>query len=394
MVVRRHLLAIALVITALLTGGCWDRKEIENRGYVLGVAIDHASAEPKGRYDLNRAFQQAGTRRYRLSYELPNFKKGGSGEQGGYESIVISAEGGSIIVASRAISTKIALAMFIEDTQVILISEEVAREGIKEVFDGLLRFPGSRRRAAIFVTKGRAEDFIKRKTKSGTVLNSLNYPKFATAVKRVPTIASVSEFGYFSEALRGKHGFSAPVVYMENDEVKAAGAALFNSKGQMVGIADEYETVGGKIWRNKFPQGAIMVAHPDKPETFVVFEVAESKTTVKPDFSGDTVRFIVKGEFSGTIGENKPMEQMAASDEQSQNAIAQALAAELTNHTYAVLTKIQTVHADTFALGDLIRCKNPKYWEKIKDRWEDEIFPTVEADVTIKVIVKGSGMTF
>ena len=395
MVLKRRLLAAALVITTLLTGGCWDRQEIENRGYVLGTAVDHVSPEPKGRYDLDRAFQQAGTRRYRLSYELPKFKKGDSGEKSASsnESIVYSAEGESIFAASRAIASKLQLRIFLEDNQVLLISEEVAREGIRDMFDVFARYPGMRRRAVIFVTKGRAEDFIKRKSKAG-VINSQGYPKLATTVKKVPTMASVSEFGYFSEALRSKQGFSAPVVYMEKDEVKAAGAALFNSKGQMVGIADEYETVGGKIWRNKLGQGAIVVAHPDKSETIVVFEMAESKTTVKPEFSGDTVRFIVEGEISGSIGENMPMEEKPFSDEESENAIAQAVAAELTNHTYAILTKVQTIHADTFALGDLIRRKNPKYWEKIKDRWEEEIFPAVEADVMIKVKIIGSGMTF
>ena len=394
MVHPRRLLAAALVITAFLTGGCWDRKEIENRGYIVGAAIDHASPEAKGRYDLDRAFQQVGTRKYRLSYELPNFKKGDSGEQGGYESKVFSAEGETVYAASRAIASKGYLPVFLEDLQVLLISEEVAREGIKEIFDVFLRYPGMRRRATILITKGRAEDFLKRKPKTGTALNGLNYPKLATTVRKVPTLASFSEFGYFSDAIRSKQGFSAPVIYMEGDEIKAAGAALFNSKGQMVGIADEYETVGGKIWRNKFPQGAIMVSHPDKPETIAVFDVNESKTTVKPDFSGDTVRFIVEGEFGGTIGESEPVEEKPYSDEKNQNAIAQAVAAELTNHAYAVLKKEQTVHADTFELGGLIRRKNPKYWEKIKDRWEDEIFPTVEADVTITVKITGSGMTY
>lgn len=393
MVQKRRLLAVALVIIALITGGCWDRKEIENRGYVLGIAVDKASPENKGRYDLGRAFQQAGTRKYRLSYELPKFKKGSSGEQGGYESIVYFAEGESIFVASRAIASKVALQIFVEDNQIFFISEEVAREGVKELFDAIFRSPGSRRRAIILIAKGRADDFLKRKPKSGGAINSLNYPRFSNAVKKVPTMATQSEFGYFADVLRSKQGFAAPVVYLEDDEVKAAGAALFNSKAQLVEIADEYETIGRKIWLNKLTQGWIVVSHPDKPETTVVFDISESKTTVKPEFSGDTVHFIVEGNFVGGIVENIPLEDKPSTDEKSVNAIAQMVAAELTKHTYAILIKTQTAHADTLELGDLIRRKNPKYWEKIKDRWEDEIFPALEADVRMKVKIKGSGMT-
>ncbi|HHY83083.1 MAG TPA: hypothetical protein GX505_10470 [Clostridiales bacterium] len=41
----RKLAALFLTIAILLTG-CWDRKDIETRGYVLGVAIDKYPPNP------------------------------------------------------------------------------------------------------------------------------------------------------------------------------------------------------------------------------------------------------------------------------------------------------------------------------------------------------------
>lgn len=392
MVCKRLLLAMALLITALTTGGCWDRKEIESRGYVLGAAIDNATPEPKGRYDLDRAFQEVGTRRYRLSYELRKPKAGGSSEKGNSadENIVYSAEGGSLFAATRAINSKVQFGMFLEDMQVMLVSEEVAREGIREIFDFFARDPEMRRRTRIYVTVGRAEDFFKRKAKAGEI-NSISFAKLEANANKTPTVGSISEFGYVSEALRSKQGFSIPLLYKEKDEVKAAGVGLFNRTGRMVGRVDEYEAIGGKILRRKLSQGLIVVPNPDKPETIVVFELFESKIKVKPDFSGDTVRFIIEGEFVGSLGESLPMPDKPFSGE-CLDTIAQEVAAELTNHTYAALTKVQTVRADVVEFGDLIRRKNPQYWEKIRDRWEDEIFPTVEADVKIKVKIRGTGM--
>ena len=391
---KRQLLAAVLVMISFLTSGCWDRTEIENRGYVLWVAIDLAAPEAKGGYDLDRAFQQTGTRRYRLSYELPKFGKSDGGEKSGSssKSIVYSAEGESLTAILKAMTTKIALQIFLEDVKVILISEDVARQGIRDMADPMFRHPGGNRQAIIIVTKGQAEDFLKRKPKSMGEINSLAYDKLEQTAQGTATIAAASDLGYIAKSLQGKQGFSAPFIYLEKDEVKFIGAALFNSKGKMAGIGDEYENIGGKLWRKKLTQGTIVVSHPNRTEGIIAFEISKGKTTIQPEFSGETVRFIVEGEISGSIDENANLDERLSKDKKIVTAIAQAVEAELTNHAYAALHKLQTVRADTVGLGDLIRRKNPPYWKKIKDRWEEEILPTVEADIRIKVTITGSGM--
>ncbi|NLY43938.1 MAG: hypothetical protein GX066_08225 [Clostridiaceae bacterium] len=41
----KPILVLLLFFTMLLTG-CWDRKDIESRGYVIGVAIDKYPPNP------------------------------------------------------------------------------------------------------------------------------------------------------------------------------------------------------------------------------------------------------------------------------------------------------------------------------------------------------------
>jgi Ger(x)C family germination protein len=272
----------------------------------------------------------------------------------------------------------------------LLISEDVARDGVREIFDFFARDPEMRRRAKIFVTKGKADDFFQQKPKSGEI-SSLAIAKLEANANKTPTFGATSEFGYVSESLHAKRGFFAPMLYLEKGRIKAAGTAVFNREGRMVGVTSEYEIIGSRILRRSLKQGLVVVPNPDKPGSIVVFELYEAKITVKPDFSGDTVRFIVAGEFTGNVGESVPMQGQAFSDE-CLNKIAQAVAAEYTNHVYAALKYSQTVKADALDLGDMIYRKNPQYWNKIKDRWEEEILPTVTADVNIKVRIRGSGL--
>ncbi|HWQ61164.1 MAG TPA: hypothetical protein VN521_02575, partial [Negativicutes bacterium] len=41
---RKVLAAVVLFAGCLLTAGCWDRVEIQERGFVLAVAVDVAEA--------------------------------------------------------------------------------------------------------------------------------------------------------------------------------------------------------------------------------------------------------------------------------------------------------------------------------------------------------------
>lgn len=391
---RRSFFLAALLLTLVFTSGCWDRKEIENRGYVMGAAIDFILPEPKEKYDLEGAFQQVGRRKYRLSYEVRKAKSVSPGERSGTseENLVYSAEGESLFAATRAMASRSRWGMFLEDVQVVLVSEAVAREGIKEVFDFFARDPEMRRRARIFITQGRAEEYIKRKPRTGEI-NSLGYARLVVNAQKTPTIGGASEFGYIAKSLHSEQGFAVPMLYLEGEEVKAAGAALFNRQGRMVGISSEYEAYGGKLWRNILKQGVVAVPNPENPEDIVVVEMFEIKTRVKPDLSGEAVRFSLEGDIIVNLGESVPFQDKPFSDKCLQD-IEQAVAAELTSQSFAVLAKSQEIRADTFGLGAAIRRKKPQYWNQVKDRWEEEVFPTVEADVKLNVKIRGTGMIY
>lgn len=391
---RTLVLSFTMVTLTFFISGCWDRKEIENRGYVLGVSIDHViSPEPKGKFDLPHVTQEAGERKYRVNFELPRFTQGKEGEKGsGTEKhLLYVGEGESMAAISRAMNAKMPFSLFFEDIQIMVFSESVAREGIGDLLDFFIRNPGMRRRVKLLVAPDRAEDILKSKIQVNE-LNSTFISKITKNVKIVPRFASKADLGDISEAIRSKRSFFMPYVVLEKGDAKLTKAALFNKDAKLVGELDEYEIVGAKILRTVLVEGIFSVPNPANPEKLVVFEILEPKAEINSHLEGDKLWFTLEATYVGNLGENTEPEQKAL-DPAFLKDVEQALAAEFTHQVEAAYYKQQQLHVDISDLGWLIHRQHPEYWKQIKDRWDDEIFPTVPIDIKIKVVVRRPGMT-
>ncbi|QGS68089.1 hypothetical protein CV093_03905 [Oceanobacillus sp. 143] len=92
MLKRKKLILISLIIPIFLTG-CWGRVEIENRGFVIGTAIDLEGKQGNEKYELLMTNQLINP----AAASTPS--NGGGGGQKGF--INISAKSESLFTASR-----------------------------------------------------------------------------------------------------------------------------------------------------------------------------------------------------------------------------------------------------------------------------------------------------
>ncbi|MCX7779795.1 MAG: Ger(x)C family spore germination protein [Negativicutes bacterium] len=384
----RLALGIILLLLTVTVSGCWDRKEIENRGYVLGVAIDYATGEHnKRKSEFLYAPQGAGQRKYLVTMQLPKFRKEASKEiSSAQQHLIWAAEGESMFAITRAINTKVYFAMFFEDIQIIIFSEAVAREGIGSIIDFWLRDAEIRRKVKLFVTPGRAEDILKTKLQVEEV-NSMFIAKLTQNVNKSPYFVSKPVIGEISEAMRDKRSFVMPLVMVEEKEVKLTRAAVFNKQQKMIGEFDEFEVYGAKLLKRELKQGVIVVPNPSDTKRIAVFELYEADIEVKPHLAGDKLRFLVEAKFTGTLAENQAAGQDAL-DPVFTKAIEQAVAAEYTRLVNKAYIKQQDLKVEVCGLGKLVYNKYPQYWKSIKERWEEEIFPQTPLDIKIKVTVR------
>lgn len=100
----------------------------------------------------------------------------------------------------------------------------------------------------------------------------------------------------------------------------------------------------------------------------------------------------LKARFVGNLVENTEIKQKAL-DPAFLKDIEQGLSEQFIRQVEAAYQKAQELKSEHLNLGGLIHRQHPEYWEKIKDNWEDEVFPTVPLNANITVIVRRSGMT-
>ncbi|HOL16241.1 MAG TPA: Ger(x)C family spore germination C-terminal domain-containing protein, partial [Bacillota bacterium] len=57
-----------------------------------------------------------------------------------------------------------------------------------------------------------------------------------------------------------------------------------------------------------------------------------------------------------------------------------------------ILSRAQELKSDIFGFGNLIYRKNPRLWEKIGPRWDEEIFPRLKIDLKVNFVILRAGL--
>ncbi|MBB6216746.1 spore germination protein [Anaerosolibacter carboniphilus] len=399
----RNLGLIVLCLT-LLTG-CWDHQEIQQRGYILGVAIDKAHPLPKGQepeksYMSERDLEVMPTHRknpeYSFTIELPVIalaksqptgSTGGGGE--GAASWELTIRGNSFMEVNREFSTRLDYPPFYEHLQAIVISEDVARQGISRVLDLFLRDHEMRRRTKIFIAPGEAKKILDVKPRIS------DYPAIYLAAlpfnaDRTSRLLHKTDLGEVSQSLHTKTDFVLPRVIASKDEVKDAGSAVFKGD-KMVGWLGEIDTAYMKIIRDSALGGVIVVDMPGNPEAIVTLEIRKINTKVRPIITEHDIKMRIETEVTFNQAEKTEAHFRKSLDEAYLKALERKAENLMEAQMKDTVKYVQDEFgADVFHFNVIMQRYAPDTWDQVKDRWH-EIFTQIETEVHVKAKVEQIG---
>ncbi|MGI6423966.1 MAG: hypothetical protein ACOX2A_01655 [Tepidanaerobacteraceae bacterium] len=131
----KHLLSFIIIVLLLLTlGGCWSKREIEDIAVVTIMGFDRVTVNGKDQWLLSRRILKPRN----LAGQSPF--GGGQGGKGEEPVFIVSSIGDTISETARDASTRIPRREFVAHANIIIIGERLAREGVDQLIDAVLRY--------------------------------------------------------------------------------------------------------------------------------------------------------------------------------------------------------------------------------------------------------------
>lgn len=390
---------VLMIILALVVNGCWDLREIEDRGYILGVGLDSYN-QLKGEMKPEEFLPNKRVKpKFVFTAQIPIWKKGqmatGGGGAGGSQGQKgatwnISVVGSSLMEMNRELATRVSYPPFYEDLEVLVLSREVAREGMYSWMDWFIRDNEIRRTVRVFVTPGHARKVLE----TSPEIESYSSPylkELSGNIHRTGHIMSAVPIGDISTYRYSGLDFLLPEVKKIGRELKDAGSIIMKD-GHMVGALGEQETQAANMILNKYQGGVNSFYCRKHPQCVVSIEVTKVMTKITPRIEGNRVTFDVKVKATGTISE---VDCFNFHDEGSLSFIKRAeqeANKRIQEDVVSTLNKLQDKRADAVHLISSLKTNNYRDWKRLKKDWGDQGFQQARFKVSVTSEIKTVGM--
>jgi spore germination protein KC len=192
--------------------------------------------------------------------------------------------------------------------------------------------------------------------------------------------------------VREKSDYMVAKVEKQKEDIVVSGAAVFR-RDKLVGYLDAQDTRKAKWMTNNMDTGTIQLENVGESKGKVVFNVSESKTTVKPVIQENKVDFDVYIRVEGNVSEMSDVNFKNTLTSKFINALEEKVEAAVRQDCVSIMNEAQQkLEADFLDLGHLVKRYNIRWWEQHEDRWR-EIFKESKLNLKIDVYVRRVGLS-
>ena len=378
---RVFVITLILVITLSLTG-CWNRRELNTLGIIGMVGVDTGNNGIKSTFEIIK----------------PEKTSNGGGDKAQTPVTYMQANGRTLIETFRAVPMRFDRKLFVSHTKGFLFSEELARKGLAEHLDMILRDHELRLTMHLVIVKdSSAADVMSIAGGINTIPSS-----YVEDLVRQYKVHSTSVDSKVLDFLKSYHSKGInPIVTVlkkvkkdkvakgerEEYELSVEGSAVF-LKDRLVGFLDGPETKGYNWVVDKVSSGIVTVPTPDSNGSTSV-EILKSGSKNEVEINGTNIKIKVKINMVGMLDEQTSNIKITDPTviETLEYATSQAIKQEVEN----TLLKVQKEYrSDVFGFGQLVHRKYPHEWKNMQDNW-DELFSqaTIEVETEAKITKTG-----
>ena len=422
------ILVVALLsLCTVTTGGCWGRTEVDDLAFVTAIGLDRG--EDNSLY-------------LTLQVTVPRAVAGGEGGGGGGNnnktSLITTMRGKSILGLIDLANTFIDRRLSFVHGKVLIIGEELAREGLTPYISELVRFHEIRRTMFLIIAKGTAREFITKNKpvleqnpakdlemltlageKTGLIPTS-HIHRFLVEMQSLGEESLVILAGVNEREQSKQENESNENKYEDNDNilhsglspitkpdthyiagsspsvggnpVELLGAAVFR-KDKMVGEITGEEMRYVLYLKGAFKQGITIIEDPFADGKFIAADLRFGRP-VQIRLTRNGSKFHIKilitleGGLIGSQGEEDYTNPGIL------KVIERQLSTEIEKGCNNIIEKAQTLFlADIFAFGNKARRLTTTWQEWLDLNWPEK-FPYAEIEASVKIELRRTGLLF
>ncbi|WP_235827863.1 Ger(x)C family spore germination protein [Brevibacillus migulae] len=246
---------LVIACISLLTAGCWDYQELEDRAIIVGLGIDELPPVRSNGFETR--MYQVVVQIVEAAAEDGGDQKGGgfgsSGKQSGYTNFVIETP--SIADGIERVVTRSDRLPNMSHLQTIALGEKVARKGINELYDFFARFPQMRRHTEMLVFDGPISQLFATPSVSEPT-PALHIAEMIDNVQRT-IVMPVSNLGTVSKSVRSQSPFLLVKAAMnENKEILINQVAVFDTF-KMIGTLSREQMMDISVLQDEIERGVL-----------------------------------------------------------------------------------------------------------------------------------------
>ena len=354
---NKKIIFLAL-LCALLFGGCYDSKEIDERNFVISVGIDKGDNE-------------------KIEVALGIAKPDTKSESSVAEEIK-TIEGDTFAQALKLTSSTDSQSMYFGHTKNVVFGSEILKDAdaMEEILDTMVRNNDFSLKMIMLSTKGDAKDCIElvEKSDNGEGLYIWDFYKNNANETEATTRLELKNM---EEGFRIGNSVVIPIISVEGDKIVIGGGAVVENHG-FVGYLDEDE-MEGYLWVTENCTGHMVQANSGNE----LIPIAISKSDCNVDFYDDggllcNIKIDVRGHVEGH-----------RKNYNTEN-VQKALESVIKHQVSTTIKKAQLEYkADIFGVTEKISKKNEDLYNKYG---KEDCFNVMKFNVEVNGKITGTGV--
>lgn len=380
--VKKAIILCLLCLILTNSTGCWDNRDITDVSIISAVGIDKTSDN-----EIEFSVQI-------IKPDTISAQAQGSSDDATW---TFSSTGETVFEAGRNILSTINLKVLQSYTDLIIIGEDIAKEGIMDVLDFFKRDHETNRRGYVLIAKGiTAKEVINAKSE----LESIPAFHIASSIKNTKALPTRKEIVLIDLLIEMSSPGINPVIgviqtidgkkgEMKVKDLKVEGGAVFK-KDKQVGWLNPIETRGYLLVIDEFKNGIINIPNPQDTSKRVSIEIKKAKSEIDVQLDDGQPVLLIDLKIESNIGEQQGSGDLTMDDmiKEIEKEIVNSIEAEIRN---TVKLAQREFKSDIFGFGTVMHRKYLDFWNTVKDDWDGE-FAKAAVEIKVEATVRQSGL--